>query len=75
MKVFIIKEDDYYWYEIREFATLEAVYAFMLSHDKRLLLERNPWKSEKDFKYWTNMKSEDIPVITQIPLQIVILKH
>lgn len=72
MTVLVTKASEDYWYEIRKFDTMEDIQRFIEERKHGIIIEKNDYTSDADFKFWDNMKAEDIPTIKQCPLHITI---
>lgn len=72
MTVLVTKANDDYWYEVRVFNTMEDIQRFIKECRHGIIIERNTYTDDEDFKFWDGMKTEDIPTIKQCPLHITI---
>lgn len=72
MIVLVTKANSDYWYKVRVFNTMEDIQRFIKECQCGIIIERNFYTNDEDFKFWDGMKAEDIPIIKQCPLHITI---
>lgn len=72
MTVLVTKANSDYWYKIRVFNTMEDIQRFIKECRHGIIIKRNTYTDDEDFKFWDGMKAEDIPIIKQCPLHITI---
>lgn len=72
MTVLVTKANSDYWYRIRVFSTMEDIQRFIKECRHPIIIERNGYTRDEDFRFWDGMKAEDIPIIKECPLQITI---
>lgn len=72
MKVLVKRADDDWWYEIREFNTMEDIQRFIKEWRYGIVIEENDYTDDDYFIHWEGMKEEDIPIIKACPLVITI---
>ena len=72
MKTIITKANHDYWYKIKAFNTMEDIQRFIKECKHEILIEKNPYTSNEDFRFWDGMKPDDIPTIKDCPLHITI---
>lgn len=72
MTVFVTKASDDYWYEIRKFNTMEDIQRFIEKCECEIIIERNTYTDDEDFRFWDGMNPANIPTIKECPLHITI---
>lgn len=72
MRVLVTKANSDYWYKIKSFNTMEDIQQFIKEHHCGIIIERNTYTDDEIFRFWDNMKTEDIPIIKRCPLHITI---
>lgn len=72
MTVFVTKASDDYWYEIRNFNTMEDIQQFIEECECEIIIERNTYTDDEDFRFWDGMNPANIPTIKECPLHITI---
>ena len=72
MTVFVTKASDDYWYEIRNFNTMEDIQRFIEKCECEIIIERNTYTDDEDFRFWDGMNPANIPTIKECPLHITI---
>lgn len=72
MTTLVTKASKDYWYEIRNFDTMEDIQRFIKKCRSGIVITKNYYTNDSDFEFWDGMKAEDIPTIKQCPLQITI---
>lgn len=69
MNFLVTKASDDYWYKICQYNNIEEIYQDLKCS---FIVDENFHTSEEDFKFWNNMKKEDIPKIMNCFFHITI---
>jgi len=73
MKYLITKASDDYWYQIKEFNTIEDLMDFIHNKCKDSVVIQKHYLSKGVFAYWEGMKKEDEnEILNNIKYQIII---
>jgi len=72
MKALITKANSDYWYEIKEFNTIEDIQQLIKDYQCGVIIEENDCTCDGIFEFWEGMKTEDIPIIKGCSLHITI---
>ena len=72
MKVLVTKANSDYWYEIKEFNTMEDIQQLIKDYKCGIIIEENDCTCDGIFEFWEDMKIEDIPIIKDCSFHITI---
>ena len=72
MKVLVTKANSDYWYKVRVFNTMDDIQKFIEECRCGIIIEKNTYTDDEDFRFWDDMNPADIPTIKECPLHIII---